>query len=232
MNNRWELCRPIVYISLEWAWQRPGKWPWKWSPWPCVVFDKVRGRNLTTMRQLLLMCSALFQFTVTLSLTGTARKKKRRKNFATHHCTTTLFSPHTIADKLFSSYTTANKFSWGVGIDCSYDGRTRDQKVASSKSGRSGGRIFFFRDNFVCWLFFGVRSTPVLPQWHVKNLGHFAKSADGRLHLSTRTLLTKRSRRGSTMLSRHIRGTYQGNELTRNSSGNVRLRSSQLAEPL
>ena len=30
-----------------------------------------------------------------------------------------------------------------------------------------------------------VRSTPVLPQWHVKAPGHSAKSADGRLHLNT-----------------------------------------------
>ena len=28
-----------------------------------------------------------------------------------------------------------------------------------------------------------VRSTPVLPQWHVKDRGHSAKSAGGRLHL-------------------------------------------------
>ena len=34
------------------------------------------------------------------------------------------------------------------------------------------------------------------------------------------------------MLSRRSVGTYQRNELTRNSSGNIRLRSSQLAEPL
>ena len=32
--------------------------------------------------------------------------------------------------------------------------------------------------------FFGVRSTPVLPQQHVKDPGHSAKSADGRLQLN------------------------------------------------
>ena len=31
-------------------------------------------------------------------------------------------------------------------VDC----RTRDRKVASSSSGGSGGRIFFFRVNFAC----------------------------------------------------------------------------------
>ena len=34
------------------------------------------------------------------------------------------------------------------------------------------------------------------------------------------------------MLSRHSVGTYQGNKLTRNSSGNARPQSSQLAKPL
>ena len=35
--------------------------------------------------------------------------------------------------------------------------------------------------------YFGIRSTPVLPQWHVKNPGHSAKSAGGRLQLNTHT---------------------------------------------
>ena len=87
--------------------------------------------------------------------------------------------------------------------------RTHDRKVASSNPGRSGGRIFFSRVNFVCCLLFGVRSTPVLPQWHVKDTGRSAKSAGGRLHLNTRTPLTRRSRSGLTMpLCRHIVGIY------------------------
>ena len=32
----------------------------------------------------------------------------------------------------------------------SVDSRTRDRKVASSNPGKSGGRIFFSRVNFVC----------------------------------------------------------------------------------
>ena len=35
--------------------------------------------------------------------------------------------------------------------------------------------------------YFGIRSTPVLPQQHVKNPGHSAKSAGGRLQLNTHT---------------------------------------------
>ena len=50
----------------------------------------------------------------------------------------------------------------------------------------------------------------VLPQWHVKDPGHSAKSAGGRLHLNTHTPLTQRSRSGLTMLlSRHSMETYR-----------------------
>ena len=37
-----------------------------------------------------------------------------------------------------------------AGIACCLARRTRDQKVASSNPGRSGGRIFFSRVNFMC----------------------------------------------------------------------------------
>ena len=72
-----------------------------------------------------------------------------------------------------------------------------------------GGRNFFSRVNFVSWLWFGVRSTPLLSQWHVKYPGHSAKSAGGRLHINTHTPLTQRSWSALTMpLSRHSVGTY------------------------
>ena len=41
-------------------------------------------------------------------------------------------------------------FTRGAGIACWLERRTRDRKVASSNLGRSGGRIFFSRVNFVC----------------------------------------------------------------------------------
>ena len=70
--------------------------------------------------------------------------------------------------------------------------RTRDRKVASSNPGRSGGRIFFSRVNFVCWLLFDIRSTPVLPQWHVKDPDRSAESVCVGLHLNTLTPWTQR----------------------------------------
>ena len=99
--------------------------------------------------------------------------------------------------------------------------------------GRSGGRFLFFsRVNFLCRLLFGVRSTPMLPQWHVekkKKKRSSAKSANSRLQLNKVTPLTHRSRNGLTMLSRHSVKTDQGSKLTHDSSGNARSLSSQLA---
>ena len=55
-----------------------------------------------------------------------------------------------------------------------------------------------------------VPSTPVLQHWHMKDPGHSAKSAGGRLHLNMHTPLTQQSQSGLTMLlSRHSVGTYQ-----------------------
>ena len=50
-------------------------------------------------------------------------------------------------------------FSWDSLL---VERRTRDRKVASSNPGRNCGRNFVPRVNFVCWLSFGVRFTPVL----------------------------------------------------------------------
>ena len=51
---------------------------------------------------------------------------------------------------------------------------------------------------------------PVLPQWHVKDPGHSAKSGGGRLHFNSHTPSTQRSRSRLTMpLCRHSVGTYQ-----------------------
>ena len=55
---------------------------------------------------------------------------------------------------------------------------------ARTAVGRHGGRIFFSRVNFLCWLLFSyLFHSPVLPQQHIKDPGHSAKSAGGRLQL-------------------------------------------------
>ena len=94
-------------------------------------------------------------------------------------------------------------------------------------------RIFFSRVNFLCCLLFGVRSTPVLSQWHAKDPCHSAKNAGGRLHSNTHTALTQRSRSGLTMpLSRYSVEIYQATNSHATRQGNSRPQSSQLAEPL
>ena len=87
-------------------------------------------------------------------------------------------SPGPVYQALKGSPTGAGSRNGFVG-----ERRTRNQKVASSSPGRSGGRIFFSRVNILCWLLFGVRSTPVLLHLHVEDPGHSAKSAGGGLHL-------------------------------------------------
>ena len=111
--------------------------------------------------------------------------------------------------------------------------RTRDRKVASSNPGRSSGRIFFSRLNFVCWLSFGVRSTPVLPQWHVKDPGNSAKKS--RWQVPPKHAYTFDPSKSDWADYASVMGecgNLSGNELTRNSSGSTRSQSSQLAEPL
>ena len=101
--------------------------------------------------------------------------------------------------------------SYSDGIACWVERRTRDRKVANLNPGRSSGRISFSRVTFVCAILLGVRSTPVLPQWHVKDPVHSAKSAGGRLHLNTHTPLTQRRRSGLTIYAvRSICGYFSG----------------------
>ena len=103
------------------------------------------------------------------------------------------------------------------GIACWLDRQTRDQKVASSNPGRSSGRIFFSRVNFVCWLLFDVCSTPHVTAVARKRPQSFCQKCRWQV-----TPLTHRSQSGN----------LSGNELTRNSSGNTQSESPQLAEPL
>ena len=73
----------------------------------------------------------------------------------------------------------------------------------------------------------------MLPQWHVKDPGHSAKSAGGRLHLKhAYTLDRTKSELADYAVIQAECGSLSGNELTRNSSGNTQPQSSQLAEPL
>ena len=98
-----------------------------------------------------------------------------------------------------------------AGTACWLEHRTRDRKFVSSNPGRIGGGNFLLQGQLCVLTLIRCSFHPrVLPQWHVKDPGHSAKSAGGRLHLNMHTPLTQLSRSGLTMpLSRHSVGTYQ-----------------------
>ena len=76
----------------------------------------------------------------------------------------------------------------GSGITQWLERRNRDWKVAGSNPCRRGGRVFFSRVNFLCWLLFRYPFHPRVTAVALKDPGHSAKSAGGRLQLNTRTL--------------------------------------------
>ena len=76
----------------------------------------------------------------------------------------------------------------GVGIAQWLVCRTCNQKDLGLSPHRSSRRIFFYMVSFLCWLYFGIFSTPTLPQLHVKYPGQYAKSAGGRFKLNSCTL--------------------------------------------
>ena len=75
----------------------------------------------------------------------------------------------------------------GAGIAQWLEHWTRDWKVVGSNPCWSGGRIFFSRVNFLCWLLFRYSFHPRVTTVACKDPGHSAKSAGGRLQLNTHT---------------------------------------------
>ena len=73
----------------------------------------------------------------------------------------------------------------------------------------------------------------MLPQWHVKDRGHSAESAGGKVTPKhAYTLDPTKSEWADNAAVRALCGNLSGNGLTCNLSGNLRSQSSQLAEPL
>ena len=71
-----------------------------------------------------------------------------------------------------------------AGIAQWFQRRTRDRKVPGSSPSRSGWRIFLLQGQLCVLTYFGICSTLVLLQYHVKDPDHSAKSAGGRLQLN------------------------------------------------
>ena len=74
-----------------------------------------------------------------------------------------------------------------AGIAQWLERRTRDWKVAGSNPCWSGGRIFFSRVDFLCWLLFRYPFHPRVTAVARKRSSHSSKSAGGRLQLNTHT---------------------------------------------
>ena len=73
----------------------------------------------------------------------------------------------------------------------------------------------------------------MLPQWHVKDPGHSAKSAGGRLPQNMQHAFDPTKSEWADYAAVQAEcGNLSGNELPRNLSGNTRSQSSQLTEPL
>ena len=74
-------------------------------------------------------------------------------------------------------YLTNIIIKWGAGIAQWLEHRTHDPAGAAGEF--SSPWSTFCADSY-----FGIHSTPVLPQQHLKGPGHCAKSAGGRLQLN------------------------------------------------
>ena len=118
----------------------------------------------------------------------------------------------------------------GVGISQLVQCCTCDQKTASSNPSRNRMKFFPSRLHFLCRLLFSVCSNPIIQQWHLKDSSHSAKCAGSRLLLNMNTPYTQLISSGLTTLSSLSVGTYPGNELTCNLSGNAWPQSSQFKE--
>ena len=111
-----------------------------------------------------------------------------------------------VMDRLFVCVCVCLYF--GTGIGCGVGGQ--NSSVGSSTySWLEGHRFnpqkerqenFLSRVDFLCWLLLGVCSTPLLPQWHIKDPSYSAKSAGNNLHLNMHTSLTQWSQSGLTAI--------------------------------
>ena len=78
-----------------------------------------------------------------------------KKHKTVYKCVTVFSSPwKTTTKNNVYKYATVLFMAWGAGIAQWLERRTRDWKVAGSNPCWNGGRIFFSRVDFLCWLLF------------------------------------------------------------------------------
>ena len=138
-------------------------------------------------------------------------------------CSNTVFCDHWIFPR--------PKLKWGVKKVQFVACWTRDRKVASSIPGGSCAINFFSGDNFLCWLLSSVRSNPGLSQRHVKKTRLFSQKSRRQVTAKNACTFVWLNEIGGADYAVQVK-CRNLSELTRYSSGNTRLRSSHLAEPL
>ena len=79
---------------------------------------------------------------------------------------------------------------WGAGIAQWLEHRTRDWKVAGSNPCRNGGRIFFSRVDFLCWLLFRYPFHPRVTAVARKKSRSFCQKCRWQVTAKTRIHLT------------------------------------------
>ena len=105
--------------------------------------------------------------------------------------------------------------------------QSRNWKVVSSHPDRCGSRTFFSRANFLCS--YSVSIQPCVTAVACKRPWSFCQKC--RWQVTPKHAYTLDPGK-SEWADNASKGTYQGNKLTCNSSGNTQPQSSQLAEPL
>ena len=124
-------------------------------------------------------------------------------------------------------------FSFNLSLSLSLSLSLLDVIYLITGSSRLDDHRGWLEIKFVCWPSVGVRSTPRVTAVARKRSRSFCQKCRWQVTPKYAYTLTQRSRRGLTMpLSRHSVGNLSGTEPTRNSSGNTRSQSSQLAKPL
>ena len=109
----------------------------------------------------------------------------------------------------------------GRALDCEFESRQEQREN------------LLLRVNFVCCLLFGVRSTPRVTTVAHKRPGSFCQKCKWQITPKhTYTLDRTKSKWADHAAVQAWCGNLSGNELTRNSSGNTRLQSSQLTQPM
>ena len=119
------------------------------------------------------------------------------------------------------------------GWGCSSVGRASDWHAADAGSIPRCGKGFFSQSQLCVLTLIRCPFHPRVIATARKRPRSFCQKCKWQATPIMHTSLTQRSRGGLTKpLPWHSVGTYHENELTRNSSGNTRSQSSQLAEPL